>query len=60
MEVGLLEQNQGVTVTLYLIAGFTIALAVIGLARALRERPAERARGYPLGSYERTTLEGQK
>lgn len=43
--------------TLYLIAGFTIALAVVGLIVAIRERPHDRAHTYPPGSVERRTLE---
>lgn len=44
--------------TLYLIAGITIACAAIGLAVCMRETKAERAQQYPLGSTERRILEG--
>lgn len=44
--------------TLYWIAGIAIAFALAGVLYSLREHPAERARTYPLGSYERRTLEG--
>lgn len=44
--------------TLYILAGLTIAFAVIGLARALREPDVVRAQQYPLGSAERRSLEG--
>lgn len=46
--------------TLYLISAAVIAAACYGLYRALRESDAERALTYPLGSYERQILEGQK
>ena len=43
---------------LYLFASAAIALGIIGLAIAMREKPLARARAYPQGSYERRTLEG--
>ncbi|MGV8874838.1 MAG: hypothetical protein ACOH2Q_20075 [Rhodococcus sp. (in: high G+C Gram-positive bacteria)] len=42
----------------YLAASAVIALGIIGIAIALYEKPSDRARGYPQGSYERRTLEG--
>ena len=44
--------------TLYWITGTAIAFALAGVLYSLHERPTERARTYPLGSYERRTLEG--
>lgn len=46
--------------TLYIIAGFTIALAVVGLAVSMRETKTERAQTYPEGSRERRSLEGRQ
>lgn len=47
---------------LFLFASAAIALGIIGLRKALRgvlsESDANRALGYPQGSYERRTLEG--
>lgn len=47
---------------LLLLASAAIALGTLGLRKALRgflsELPADRALGYPRGSYERRTLEG--
>ena len=43
---------------LLLLASAAIALGTLGLRKALRESDADRALGYPQGSYERRTLEG--
>lgn len=44
--------------TLYVITGCTIAIALAGIWWALQEPDTDRARGLPAGSFERWTLEG--
>lgn len=44
--------------TIYLIAGVVIPLALCGITYAIRVRPRDRAETYPLGSSERRILEG--
>ncbi|MFC8182430.1 hypothetical protein ACFULT_26460 [Rhodococcus sp. NPDC057297] len=44
--------------TIYLIAGVVIPLALCGITYAIRDRPRDRAETYPLGSSERRSLEG--
>lgn len=43
--------------TLYSIAAAVIAVALIALLVAIRERPQDRATSYPSGSAERRALE---
>lgn len=43
--------------TLYVVCGVTIVVAVLVIAFCLREKSWERAETYPLGSSERRALE---
>lgn len=44
--------------SLYVVCGVTIVVAVLAIAFCLREKNWERAETYPLGSSERRALEG--